>query len=86
MHKDSMMLPAGVSGDDPALGRIGMRYLASREQFIKLAAALAMMPAHIAPDVVIVDDAGDLLTQAKTQFKKERTICSSTSPHHQQRH
>lgn len=77
MNKDSLMLPPGVTGDDPALARIGMRYLSDREQLIKFAAALPMMPASTAPDAIILDDAGDLLTQAKTQFKRERTICSS---------
>lgn len=72
------MLPPGVTGDDPALARIGMRYITGREQLIKLAAALPMIPASRAPDVIILDDAGDLLTEAKAQFQRERAICSST--------
>jgi hypothetical protein len=77
MYKESLMLPPNVTGADPALVRIGLRYLANREQFIKLVAALPMVPAQKAPDVVVVDDAGDLLSQAGPQFKRERAIFSS---------
>lgn len=80
MHKDVLMLPAGVENSDPALTRIGMRYLAGRQQFIRLAAALPLMPEHMAPDVIIVDDAGDLVTHYSTGVRREKAICSCESP------
>jgi hypothetical protein len=84
MHKDSLMLPPNVTGADPALARIGLRYLANRQHFIKLAAALPMLPAQNTPDVVVVDDAGDLLTQVDTHTKRERDIFSSMFLHQNQ--
>jgi hypothetical protein len=77
MHKESLMLPPNVTSADPAFGKIGLRYLANREQFVKLAASLPIFPAKTAPDVIVVDDAGDLLTQVDTRSKRERAIVSS---------
>lgn len=78
LHKLQILLPSGVSSDHSSWCRVGMRYLANRDDFVKLAAALPMLPAADAPDLVIVDDEGDLLAIPKcSPYVQERSICSS---------
>jgi hypothetical protein len=80
LHKSQILLPHGATSDDSIWCRVGIRYLTCRDDLLKLSSALPLLPAAEAPDLVIIDDEGDLLSQPRSSlYVQERSICASAS-------